>query len=117
MQKWGVENYLDARGRASVNDILKGLPPKDHARVLRAIDLLVDYGPALKMPHARRLEGKLWELRIDGRPNSYRVVYAAVPDHKFLLLHAFAKKSQRTPPQEIAAARRRLSDYLERKAK
>ena len=75
-----------------------------------------EYG-TLSLPHARHLEGKLWELRIDGRPNSYRVVYAAVPDHKFLLLHAFAKKSQRTPPQEIAAARRRLSDYLERKAK
>ena len=114
MAKWGVENYRDARGRAPVNDTLTGLPPKDYARVLRAIDLLVDYGPALKMPHAQHLEGKIWELRIDGRPNSYRVLYAAVPGRKFMLLHVFAKKSQKTPPREIDAARRRLADYLER---
>lgn len=114
MPKWGVENYRDARGRVVVNDILKGLPPKDYARVLRAIDLLVDYGPALKMPHVQHLQGKVWELRIDGRPNSYRVLYAAVPGRKFLLLHVFAKKSQKTPSQEIETARRRLTDYVER---
>jgi len=66
------------------------------------------------MPHAQHLEGKIWELRIDGRPNSYRVLYAAVPGRKFMLLHVFAKKSQKTPPREIDAARRRFADYLER---
>jgi phage-related protein len=114
MAQWGIENYSDARGRVPVNETLKGLPPNDYARVLRAIDLLADYGPALRMPHAQHLGGKIWELRIDGRPNSYRVLYAGVQGRKFLLLHIFAKKSQKTPPREVDTARRRLADYLER---
>jgi len=97
MPDWTVNKYRDARGRVPVDDYLSGLPPQDHARILRAIDLLVDYGPMLKMPHAEHLGGKLWELRIDGRPNSYRVIYAGVPGRKFLLLHVFAKKGRKTP--------------------
>lgn len=116
MPDWAVDKYRDAQGRMPVDDYLNSLPPKDHARVLRAIDLLVDYGPMLKMPHAEHLGGKLWELRIDGRPNSYRVLYAGVPGRKFLLLHAFAKKGRKTPRAEIDTARRRLDDYLESEA-
>src|SRR5713226_6241166 len=111
---WRVESYQDARGRVPVNDTLKSLAATDQARVLRVISLLRDYGPALKMPHARHLQGKLSELRMDGRPNSYRIIYAAVPDGKFLLLHLFAKRTQATPPREIATAKRRLADYERR---
>lgn len=114
MTNWVIQNYRDMHGGVPVNDTLKGLSSNDYARVLRAINLLVDYGPALKMPHAQHLEGKIWELRIDGRPNSYRVLYAAVPGRKFILLHVFAKKSQKTPPREIDTARWRLRDYMER---
>ena len=67
MAQWIVENYLDTRGRAPVDEYLKTLLPVDQARVLRAIDLLVDYGPQLKMPHVRHLTGKIWELRNDQR--------------------------------------------------
>lgn len=116
MPSWTVENYQDSRGRIPVDDYLMMLQPNDHARVLRAIGLLVDYGPMLRMPHARHLLGKIWELRIDGRPNSYRVLYAAVQGHKFVLLHAFAKKSRETPAREIDTAQRRLTDYLGRKS-
>ncbi len=66
------------------------------------------------MPHARHILGKLWELRMDGRPNSYGLLYAAVPGHKFLLLHLFAKKGQKTPHKEIEIASRRLDEYQKR---
>ena len=114
MPDWTVDKYRGARGRVPADDYLNHLSPQDHARVLRAIDLLADYGPMLKMPHAGHVQGKLWELRIDGRPNSYRVLYAGVPGRKFLLLHVFAKKRDQTPRSEIETAQRRLDDYLER---
>ncbi len=116
MAKWGVENYLEAHGHVPVNDFLDTLPLKDRARVSRTVALLEDYGPALKMPHARHLQGKVWELRIDGRPNSYRVLYAAMPGRKFVLLHVFAKKTEKTPRREIETAERRLTDYLQERA-
>jgi phage-related protein len=74
MPNWTVEGYLDARGRNLIQEYTVGLPPRDQARITRAIDLLADYGPLLRMPHARHLQGKVWELRIDGRPNSFRVL-------------------------------------------
>ena len=71
---WLVESYQDVRGRVPVNLALLSLAVNDQARVLLVIELLVDYGPTLKMPHARHLQGKLSELRMDGRPNSYRIL-------------------------------------------
>jgi len=41
-------------------------------------------------------------------------LYAGVPGRKFVLLHVFAKKTDKTPKQEIETAQRRLTDYLER---
>jgi phage-related protein len=108
---WIIESYEDKDGRAPVDDAFDELSVTDRARIQRVIDLLMDYGLTLKMPHAGHLQGKLWELRMDGRPNSYRVIYAAVPVRKFLLLHLFAKKSQKTPQKEIDTASRRLADY------
>jgi phage-related protein len=113
MPNWIVEFYRDARGDAPVTHFLDTLQLKDRARVSRTILLLEDYGPALKMPHVRHLQGKVWELRIDGRPNSYRVLYAAVPGRKFVLLHIFAKKTEKTPERELTTAINRLADYLE----
>ena len=114
MPLWIVESYHDQRGQSPTDEFLRSLQVKDRARVARAILLLEDYGPALRMPHARHLQGKVWELRIDGRPNSYRVLYAGVPGRKFVLLHVLAKKTDKTPKQDIETAQRRLSDYLER---
>lgn len=113
MATWSVENYCDARGRIPVDDYLSAQPPKDRARILRTIGLLEDYGPSLRMPHARHLAGKVWELRIDSRPISHRILYAALPGGVFLLLHAFRKKSRKTPAREIETAQRHLTDYLE----
>ena len=113
MDEWNVESYQDERGRFPAEDYLAALPPKERARVTRVILLLEDYGPTLKMPHARHLQDKIWELRIDGRPNGYRALYAGVPGRRFLLLHIFAKKTDETPAREIATAQRRLSHYLE----
>ncbi|MEP7357137.1 MAG: type II toxin-antitoxin system RelE/ParE family toxin [Anaerolineales bacterium] len=108
---WTIESYEDAGGRTPVDDAFGELSVTDRARVQRVIDLLADYGLNLNMPHVSSLGDKLWELRMDGRPNSYRIIYAAVPVRKFLLLHLFAKKSQQTPQREIDTASRRLADY------
>lgn len=114
MANWLVVSYRDSRGRVPVDEYLDTLQVRDRARVLREIELLEDYGPALRMPHARHLRGKLWELRIDTRPNSYRVLYAGIMGRKFVLLHIFAKKSEKTPESDMEIAERRLADYLAR---
>jgi phage-related protein len=111
---WVAENYIDARGRSPVEEFLNQLPASDRARIDQTIGLLEGFGLQLGLPYVKHLEGKLWELRIRAGRKAYRVVYLAFTECRFILLHAFLKKTQKVPRKEIAAAKRRLADFLER---
>jgi phage-related protein len=65
---------------------------------------------------ARHLEDEIYEVRADGKGVIYRVLFAPQGKRKQVLLslEAFKKKTQRTPPQSIALARRRLRDWQRR---
>jgi phage-related protein len=110
--EWTIEGYQDARGRRPVDEFLKSLPPGDRARIVRTVELLKSYGPELGMPYARHLAGKLWELRISAGRLDYRVLYFAHTGRRFVLLHAFRKKSRKTPRREIEMARRRMAELM-----
>ena len=110
--EWVIVGYQDARGRRPVNEFLDALPPRDRARVVRTIELLKTYGTELGMPYARHLTGKLWELRVSSGRRAYRVLYFAHTGHRLVLLHAFSKKTQKTPRREIDVALRRMAELL-----
>ncbi len=65
------------------------------------------------MPYARHLKGKLWELRISSGRLTYRVLYFARAGRRFVLLHIFRKKTQKTPRREIDTALRRMAELLD----
>jgi phage-related protein len=44
----------------------------------------------------------------------YRIFYSLIEKETMLLLHAYAKKSQKAPMKELDTARKRLYDALER---
>ena len=113
MSDWTVENYIDARGHSPVEEFLNRLPVRDRARVHQTIGLLEEFGLQLGPPYVKHLEGKLWELRVRTGRKAYRVIYFAFSGRRFILLHAFLKKTQKTPRREIATAKRRLADFLE----
>jgi phage-related protein len=88
---------------------LQALPADMRARFLHIAELLEDFGPMkVGMPHIRPLEGKLWEMRMQGRDGIARALYAAVQGRTLLVLHAFVKKTQTTPRAAIETARKRL---------
>ena len=62
---------------------------------------------------ARHLQGDLYEVRAVGRQAAYRVLFATEGARSQVLLglSAFSKKTQKTPPGEIALAERRLRDW------
>ncbi len=111
---WTVEMYVDARGRQVVSDWLHGLGDKDRARVARTIGLLAEHGAQLGMPHSRHLRGKLYELRVSVGRRDYRVLYFATVGRRFVLLHGFSKKTDKTPAREMETAERRMADFLAR---
>jgi phage-related protein len=109
---WRIEFYTNAQGKSPVVDFINDLPAHDRAKIRNALRLLREFGVLLKMPHARPLTGHkpLWELR----PGSIRVLYFAHVGRRFVILHAFRKKGQKTPSRHITTAERRLADLLER---
>jgi phage-related protein len=114
LEPWKLEHYESASGDQPVLDYIDALPMQEAARVTKELDLLAEFGTELRGPHVKRLQGsRLWELRVRGR-NQYRVFYVAQSGRRFLLLHAFTKKSQRTPHREIQVAEPLLSDYERR---
>ena len=89
------------------------LPSDMQARYGRIAELLLKYGPqAVGMPYVRPLGGKLWEIRLRGRTGIGRIIYVAASRHRLILLHAFIKKTQETPPRALAVARTRLSEVI-----
>jgi phage-related protein len=83
--------------------------PRSRAGIEGVAELLETFGPQqVGMPHVRPIEGKLWEMRMQGRDGIARAVYAAMQGRTLLVLHVFVKKTQTTPRAAIEAARKRL---------
>jgi phage-related protein len=53
----------------------------------------------------------LFELRLKSREGIGRVFYCTLVDRKIILLHQFGKKTGKTPPKELALARKRMKEW------
>jgi phage-related protein len=90
---------------------LLALPKDMQARFLRISELLENFGPQqVGMPHVRPLGGKLWEMRLTGSAGIGRAIYVAAPRRRVVVLHAFLKKTQRTPQRALDTAQRRMRE-------
>ena len=56
------------------------------------------------------------ELRIRDRAGIYRTLYFTKSSRDILIFHAFVKKTQKTPLQEINLGRNRLKEMLNERA-
>jgi len=69
----------------------------------------------LGQPYIEKLTGSdVWELRIRHGSNYYRILYFASSGRRFVLLHAFLKKTAKTPKNELEIAQNRIFDYRAR---
>jgi|ERR1043166_5961757 phage-related protein len=81
------------------------------ADFLRIVDLLEEYGPEeVHEPYVKHLRGKLWEMRMRGRDGIARAVYMAAFGKRLVVLHAFEKKTQKTPQDAIDLALKRAKE-------
>ncbi len=79
----------------------------DYARLA---ELLVEYGPSLRLPHSRAFGDGLFELRPHGRSGIGRALYCFLAGKRIIVLHAFIKKTRETPDRELKLARKRLKE-------
>jgi phage-related protein len=114
-----VEFYYDRNGRSKIVEYLDELKEKggtskteriNRDKILAYMMALKQYGTRIGQPIVKHIDGSLWELR----PLSNRIIFFYWKDNRFVLLHHFIKKTQKTPPREIEQARSKMKDFLER---
>ena len=104
--RWEIE-YHNAKLQAEV----LALPPGLLARYMHSTERMVDFGPDLGMPHTRAMSAGLFELRLKAREGIGRVFYCTLVGRKIVMLHQFVKKTDKTPPKELALARKRMKEW------
>ena len=106
MAGWAVE----VANKLVETEVL-ALPKEMQARFLRISELLESFGPnQVGLPHVRPLGDKLWEMRLHARDGIGRAIYTAVPGRRLIVLHAFVKKTQKTPRRSVELALKRLKE-------
>ena len=104
---WNIEYY----SQKLENEIL-GLPDGLLARYLHLTDLMIEFGSNLGMPHTKAIDSGLFELRVKGKEGIGRVFYCTKVGKRIVMLHAFVKKTQKTPKKELKLAIQRMKEVL-----
>ena len=111
--------YRDKNGKSEIVKYLDDLKKKgttskseriNRNKILAYIGALERYGTRIGEPVVKHIDGDIWELR----PLDNRIFFFYWKDNKFVLLHHFIKKTNKTPLREIKAAQTKLKDYIER---
>jgi phage-related protein len=80
-------------------------------RFLRIVELIEQHGlGAMREPHVKHIEGKLWEMRMKGKDGIARAVYVTASGERIVVVHAFVKKTQRMPKRALELARERAKE-------
>ena len=114
-----IKFYRDSSGVQPAKEYIKRLQNqkgKDSRiqakQIATYIQLLAEKGFSLNKNYIEKIneEYNIWELR----PGSNRVFFVAWIDGMFVLLHAFPKKTQKTPQREIDQAIHEVKDLREK---
>lgn len=90
-----------------IRRFLERLDDATYAEALRLIDILAVREYLVGMPHSKKIEKDIYELRVTSR-QSVRIFYA-FRGGKIVLLHVISKKSQKLHQNDVATARKRLA--------
>ncbi|MBS4843196.1 type II toxin-antitoxin system RelE/ParE family toxin [Clostridium sp.] len=111
--------YTDVHGNSPVKALINSLDlsaqtnKKDKLKlnkVIRFIDYLELFGTRGSDKVIEHIQGKIWQIR----PGGIRIFLFHWKDDKFVLLHSFDKKTQKTPVREIDRAIREMNDWISR---
>lgn len=112
-----IHFYRTKQGVEPVADYIAGLAKKGDKdsriklkKIKEYVKILSEYGTRAGEPYVKHVERDIWELR----PLRDRIFFVSWTGDKFILLHVFMKKTQKTPRREIQKAKMELADLLER---
>jgi len=107
-----ISAYLFVRenGRSPLEEYLGSInSTKELAYVKATIDKLISYNGILPMPYAKKVRGKIWELR---SPFGNRVFYFIQQGNEIILLDGYTKKRDRIEPRVLQRVSNEYQEYL-----
>lgn len=108
-KKIGAFFYATAGGAEPVRDWLKELPEADR-RIIGFDIATLEYGWPVGMPVCRPMGDGLFEVRSSLTGKRIARVLFCTAGERLVLLHGFIKKSQTTPKEDLALAKRRKKE-------
>ena len=103
---WRVELF-----NRKVEEEIEALAADIRQRFLRIAELIEANGlTAMREPHVKHLEDKLWEMRMKGKDGIARAIYVTAIGQRVVVVHAFVKKTQKTPKGALEVARQRAKE-------
>jgi phage-related protein len=115
---WRWVYYKMTSGRVPVREFIDEQAVEVREKIFSDLERLVQFNVQLGSPYVEKVEGRdFWALRTIVRGNIYRTLYFAHTGKKFVLLHAYQKKSPKAPKKDLDVAEELMSDYLQRSEK
>jgi phage-related protein len=91
---------------SDIRKFINSLPEEDRIKVGKTIEILEKKEYSLEMPHSKKIENDLYELRIKSSKN-IRIFYT-FHQNNIALLHIINKQSQKLSAKDLNTARNRL---------
>jgi len=99
-------------GETPILEYFSKLRDKEKSKIFKYIEFLRVNKGYLDEPCSKHIRGKIRELRVDFSPNKHRIFYFIFIKNTIIILHAFLKKTQKTPSSEIKRAEDNYIDVL-----
>ncbi|MEK7124636.1 MAG: type II toxin-antitoxin system RelE/ParE family toxin [Patescibacteria group bacterium] len=102
--EYKVSFYKDIKGKSSVLEYVSNLSDKERSKIYKYIEFLRLNKGILDELYSKHIKGKIRELRVDFAKNKHRIFYFTFVNKNIVFLHAFGKKTPKTPIGEIKKA-------------
>ena len=111
-----ISFYLTGSGRSPVQEHLDSLSDKQVEKIAWVLKIVREVQP-IPSNYFKKLTNTddIWEVRVTVGRNIFRLLGFLSGRELIILTNSFQKKSQKTPPTEIALAERRKRDYQNRR--
>ncbi len=111
-----IEFYRFTNGISPIEEFLDSLNGKQAKKVVWVLRLIEELEVVPRQYFQKMVNTEdLWEVRVQFGGNIFRLLGFFEQGTLLILTHGFAKKTQKTPAQDIALATLRKHEYLSRR--
>jgi len=112
VSEFAIEYVALPNGRIPAREFVDSLDEKAAARIDAFIERLRIYGNQMQGKFVKKLTHEIFELRVKQFDRIFRILFFYQPGMLIVVTSGFQKKTERTPPGEIARAEQLRSLWM-----